>query len=168
MIRWLISYLHEHSPIFITMSVVAALGLFLVWVLVLSQVEWFAESRECSLDTTPNVPELVSVTQDPDTLTVTAEVRDNSDNEQWFALERTIISRFNQVVVVGTDIVVEDRYTETVNKETGRVVQIDDRGIVENQKPTPGLEYVYTVRAWNCWGGSDQSNDIKIISLFPR
>ena len=167
MIRWFLSLLHEHSPILIMLSVVFALGLFLVWALVLSRVEWFAESNDCSVDAVPMSPELLNIVQDPSTLTVTAEVRDNSDNEQWFALERTLITRFNQVVVVGTDVVVENRYTEPINTDSGRIVQIDDRGIVENQKPTPGLEYVYIVRAWNCWGPSEPSNDITILSLFP-
>ena len=94
MIRWFLSLLHEHSPILIMLSVVFALGLFLVWALVLSRVEWFAESNDCSVDAVPMSPELLNVVQDPSTLTVTAEVRDNSDNEQWFALERTLITRF--------------------------------------------------------------------------
>lgn len=122
----------------------------------------------CSLDSSPDAPTLLSVTQDPETLTVTAELRDESDNEQWFALERTLFSRLNQTVVVGTDVPLPDSATLPISEEVGRTVVIDDRGIVEGRKPRPGIEYVYSVRAHNCFFRSDSSNHISIISLFPQ
>lgn len=126
------------------------------------------DERGCPADAPPATPVLLEVTQDPETLTVTATVRDESDNEQWFALERTFIAGAAISVVVGTDVPAPDADRLPLGRDTGRTLNIDDRGIVEDQKPRPGLEYVYTVRAWNCFYPSNASNDIKILSLFPR
>ena len=128
----------------------------------------FWQSDKCPTDSHPAVPTLLDVTQDPDSLVVTAKITDQSDNEQWFALERTFITKNNRVVVVGTDKPSPDRKTLPLGKEIGDTVIIDDRGIFEGQKPTPGLEYSYTVRAWNCYAQSGPSNEIIITSLSPR
>lgn len=127
----------------------------------------FGGGSGCSVDSRPVAPVLLSVTQDPETLTVTATVRDESDNEQWFSLGRTILNRNNQVVSVGTDVNVPDDNDLRVSRDVGRTVTILDRGIVQDQKPEPGQTYVYTVRALNCFAESPRSNDISIVALFP-
>ena len=134
----------------------------------LASLSCFWQSDACPTSSRPAVPTLLEVTQNPDTLVVTAKVVDQSDNEQWFALERTFVTKNNRVVVVGTDKPSPDRKTLPLNREIGDTVIIDDRGIFEGQKPTPGLEYSYTVRAWNCYAQSPPSNEIIITSLFPR
>lgn len=122
----------------------------------------------CPTDSVPAVPVLLDVMQDPETLTVTATLRDESDNEQWFILERTFITQFNRTVTVGTSVP-DPSFEETpLNRDTDRIVTITDRGIVENQKPIPGQEYVYVARAFNCYSVSGPSNAIKILSLFPQ
>ncbi len=119
----------------------------------------------CSVDSRPAVPTLLTVTQDPQTLVVTATLRDESDNEQWFSLQRTLITRNNQAVSVGTNIPVPEGDDLPVSRDTGRTVTIVERGIVEGEPPIPGLEYVYTVRALNCFAESPRSNDISIVAL---
>ena len=156
----------EHLPIIIMFGMLGVLAFVILYALILSRIN-FGGDGECSLDSRPAAPALLTVVQDPDSLLVTATVRDESDNEQWFALERTIITRINQRVVVGTDIPVPDSTKMRVSRETDRTVTIDDRGIVEDKRPIPGQEYVYQVRAWNCFGPSEPSNAIKILSLFP-
>lgn len=137
-----------------------------IFVPILLSADLFSNGS-CSVDSRPTPPTLLSVTQDPQTLTVTAELRDESDNEQWFTLERTLFTRRNQTVVVGTDTPRPDSTKLPFSEEVGRTVMIDDRGIVENRKPVPGIEYVYTVRAFNCYDRSEPSNDITILSLYP-
>ena len=125
------------------------------------------EGNACPVTTRPAVPVLLSVTQDPATLTVTATIRDESDNEQWFALERALRTRRNLPVVVGTDIPAFDSDALPIGADIGNTVSIIDLGIVKNEKPEPGLVYAYAVRAWNCHGTSAASNDIQITSMFP-
>ncbi len=144
-------------------------GLFsAIFVPFLLSTDLFDDDNDgCSVSSRPVAPTLLSVTQDPETLIVRAELRDESDNEQWFVLERTLINALNQSVVVGTDIPVPDSTKLDVSEQTGRTVVIDDRGIVPNRRPIPGLQYVYFARAFSCYDRSDRSNDITITSLFP-
>ncbi len=142
-------------------------GLSLIWLIpILSNISF--GSSGCSVDARPAPPTLLSVTQDPDTLVVTAVARDESDDEQWFSLQRTLINRNNQVVGVGTDIPDPDSDSLPINREIGRTVTIIDRGIGEDRLPTPGETYVYTVRALNCFAESPRSNDLSIVALEPR
>ena len=139
-------------------------GLTLILLIpILANIEF--GSSGCPVDSRPEIPVLISMQQDPETHVVTATVEDRSDNEQWFSLSRTIISRNNVVVAVGTDIPVPDGDNMPVNRETGRTVTIADRGLVNGENPQPDTEYVYTVRAMNCFFPSDRSNDLKITTL---
>lgn len=149
----------------ITVGVLGGLALIIL-IPILVNID-FNGGGGCSVNSRPAEPILLSVTQDPATLTVTAEVRDESDNEQWFTLERTILNRNNQVVAVGTDISVPNDDNLKVSRDTGRTVTIVDNGIVRDRKPEPGQTYVYTVRALNCFAESPRSNDISIVALSP-
>ena len=160
-------FFFEQLHLILVFAVIIGL-LSAIFVPLLISTDLFDSDDECSLDSSPATPTLLSVRQDPATLTVTAELRDESDNEQWFTLERTLFSRLNPAVVVGTDVPIPDSSKLPVSREIGRTVVIDDRGIVQDRKPIPGIEYVYTVRAHNCFFRSDSSNDIVITSLFPQ
>lgn len=126
------------------------------------------EVDQCLVEHPPAVPILLGVTQDPESLTVTATIRDESDNEQWFALERALVTRKNLGIVVGTDIPAVDSNSLPLGTDVGNTVSIVDLGIIKDSRPEPGQVYVYTVRAWNCRASSAVSNNIKITSLFPR
>lgn len=137
---------------------------------VLSFVTMFAISctygqEDCNTDVRPEIPVLMEVTQDPETLIVSARIRDESDNEQWFALERAMISQVNWSVVVGTNVPDPERSSLPLDKDTGDVIEVTDRGIVEDRRPVPGYQYAYAAQAWNCYGPSGRSNVIQLVSL---
>lgn len=146
-----------------------ALGGFtlIVGIPILVNIDFFGGGQGCQVDSRPIAPVLLSVTQDPVTLVVTATARDESDNEQWFSLGRTIINRNNQVVSVGTDVEVPENDELRVSKDVGRTVTIMERTTVQILNPIPGQTYVYTVRALNCFAESPRSNDITIVALSP-
>lgn len=125
----------------------------------------FPGSSGCDEQSVPEVPTILSVVQDPETLQVTAEIQDNSRNEQWMTLERSYTSKFNRGSVVGISVDEVDRENLPLNRDTGRTITIVDRGIFEGEVLVAGDEYSYSARAWNCYGWSEESNGINIIGL---
>ena len=119
----------------------------------------------CKTDEIPDTPGMVSVVQDPETFRVTAVIQDNSDNEQWITLERSFVSRFTRPTVVGISVEVVDREKLPLDKDKGDTVTIVDRGVVEGEIIDAGQPYSYTARAWNCYGWSEESNEIIITGL---
>ncbi len=124
--------------------------------------------HECGLTgPRPMPPTVLGVSSSPVDGTITIVVEDHSDNETWFALERSTIEQVGLQVVVGSTLKPgEETNSLQPDRSRGRQLEIVDRGITPGDL-VDGQQYVYRGRAWNCYAASEPSNEIVITARIP-